>query len=176
MNYRYLAPIVSICLLTSAVGSARYETTQPAARSTFRWPAGKRAAISLTFDDGRPSQIDNGVPLFDRHGVKVTFYVSPSGVRERLPGWKKAAAGGHEIGNHSMNHPCSGNFPWARQHALEDYTLERIRAEMTEANKSVQELVGVTPHTFAYPCGETYVGRGRNLKSYVPLVAELFRA
>ena len=176
MNYRYLAAIVSICLLTSAVGSAQYETTQPAAKSTFRWPAGKRAAISLTFDDGRPSQIDNGVPLFDRHGVKVTFYVSPSGVRERLPGWKKAAAGGHEIANHSLNHPCSGNFPWARQHALEDYTLERIRAEMTDANKAIQELVGVTPRTFAYPCGETYVGRGRNLKSYIPLVAELFRA
>jgi beta-glucosidase len=176
MNFRHLAAIAALCSLTSAAGSAQYQTTQPSARSSFRWPEGKRAAISLTFDDGRPSQIDNGVPLFDRYGVKVTFYVSPSGVRERLPGWKKAAANGHEIGNHSLNHPCSGNFPWSRDHALEEYTLDRIREEMTEANRSVRELVGVTPQTFAYPCGETYVGRGRTLKSYIPLVAELFRA
>jgi hypothetical protein len=27
-------------------------------RRPFRWPAGKRAAISLTFDDARVSQID----------------------------------------------------------------------------------------------------------------------
>ena len=145
-------------------------------KASIRWPEGKRAAISLTFDDARPSQIDNGIPVLDRYGVKATFYVSPSALRERLAGWKKAAANGHEIGNHSMNHPCSGNFPWSRQYALEDYTLERIREELTGANRSIQELVGVVPQTFAYPCGETYVGRGRSLKSYIPLVAELFRA
>ena len=176
MNFRHPAAIASICFLASAIGSAQYETTKPAAKSEYRWPEGKRAAISLTFDDARPSQIDNGIPVLDRYGVKATFYVSPSALRERLAGWKRAAANGHEIGNHSMNHPCSGNFPWSRQYALEDYTLERIREELTGANRSIQELVGVVPQTFAYPCGETYVGRGRSLKSYIPLVAELFRA
>ncbi len=29
----------------------------------FRWPDGKRAAISLTFDDARFSQIDCGLPI-----------------------------------------------------------------------------------------------------------------
>ena len=28
--------------------------------------------------------------------------------------------------------------------------------------------------TFAYPCGQTFVGRGRGTQSYVPVVAELF--
>ena len=27
---------------------------------------------------------------------------------------------------------------------------------------------------FAYPCGQTFIGRGQNTRSYVPVVAELF--
>jgi beta-glucosidase len=176
MTFRHLVAIASICILSAVVGSAQYETAQPRTRSEFHWPDGKRAAISLSFDDARPSQVDNGIPILDRYGVKATFYASPSRLGERLEGWKKAAANGHEIANHSMNHPCSGNFAWSRDHALEDYTLEMMRQELTGANKAIQELVGIVPQTFAYPCGETWVGRGGNLKSYVPLVAELFHA
>ena len=44
------------------------------------------------------------------------------------------------------------------------------------ANRRITELLGVTPRTFAYPCGQTYVGRGRQTHSYVPVVAELFLA
>lgn len=147
-----------------------------AASSTFAWPQGKRAALSLSFDDARPSQVDNGVPLFDRHGVKVTFYLTPSRINERLEQWKKAAAAGHEMANHSMVHPCSGNFAWSRSRALEDYTIDKMRTELTEANDEINRLLGVRPKTFAYPCGQTFTGRGRNLQSYVPLVAELFVA
>ena len=93
----------------------------------FSWPAGKRAAISLTFDDARFSQIDNGLPLLDEYGTKATFYVLIRPLEERLSDWKKAAANGHEIGNHTMTHPCSGNFPFARERALENYTLEKMR-------------------------------------------------
>ncbi|MBL7187113.1 MAG: polysaccharide deacetylase family protein [Phycisphaerae bacterium] len=144
-------------------------------REDFRWPEGKRAAISLTFDDARRSQITNGVPLLDEYGVKATFYVSLGNLEERLDAWKAAAAGGHEIGNHTLTHPCSGNFSFiGDDRALEDYTLERMRAELVESNATVERLLGVTAVSFAYPCGQKYVGRGRNIESYVPLVAEHF--
>ena len=146
------------------------------ANTPFPWPEGKRAAVSLTFDDGRASQVDVGVPLFERLGGKVTFYVNPGAVERRLDGWKKAVAAGHEIGNHSLNHPCSGNFPFARKKALEEYTLERMRHEIVEGARQIKELLGVEPKSFAYPCGQTFVGRGRDLKSYVPLVAELHQS
>jgi len=145
-------------------------------KPAFPWPEGKRAAVSLTFDDGRTSQADVGAPLFDRLGAKVTFYVNPAAVERRLEGWKKAAAAGHEIGNHSLNHPCSGNFPFARQKALEEYTLEKMRHEITEGALRIKQLLGVDPKSFAYPCGQTFVGRGRDLKSYVPIVAELHQS
>ncbi len=142
--------------------------------SGFRWPAGKRAAVSLTFDDARPSQIDRGIPILDAHGVKATFYVSPANLPRRLDGWRAAVANGHEIGNHTMTHPCSGNFAFARANALEDYTLERMETELLNANAECDRLLGVVPRTFAYPCGQSFVGRGESLKSYVPLVARHF--
>jgi len=133
-------------------------------------------AISLSFDDARPSQVDVGVPLFDSYGVKATFYVTPSRVEERLSEWRKAVATGHEIGNHSVRHPCSGNFPWAREKALEDYTLAQMDAELEQANEQVVKMLNVRPVTFAYPCGQKFVGRGKDVRSYVSLVAARFLA
>ena len=140
----------------------------------FPWPNGRRAAVSLTFDDARLSQVDRGLGILDAHGAKATFYVSPGNMPLRLGGWRKAVANGHEIGNHTLSHPCSGNFLFARHNALEDYTLERIETEILNANAEVDRLLGVVPRTFAYPCGHSFVGRGESVRSYVPLVARHF--
>lgn len=140
----------------------------------FSWPVGKESAISLSFDDARYSQVEGGTALLDSLHTQATFYVVPAAVEERLAGWKKAVANGHEIGNHSLYHPCSGNFVWSRAHALENYTLDSMKAELTQANDKIQKLLGVKPIVFAYPCGQKFVGRGIHTKSYVPLVAEMF--
>lgn len=143
-------------------------------KTTFEWPEGKKMAISLTWDDARNSQVLIGTPLLDKHGIMATFYVIPSAVEEELEGWRRAVENGHEIANHSLNHPCSGNFLWARDKALEDYSLNQMATELIEANKTLTKLLGVTPTEFAYPCGQTFVGRGTETKSYVPVVAEQF--
>ncbi len=161
-------PLFPLALLLSVLAFAQQPST------SFTWPEGKRAALSLSFDDARQSQVDVGVALLDKQKVKATFYVVPSAVERRLEGWKKVVASGHEIGNHSLNHPCTGNFPWSRQKALEDYTVEKMRDELKQANRRIKELLGVTAESFAYPCGQAFVGRGIDTKSYVPLVATLF--
>ncbi len=142
----------------------------------FPWPEGKRMALSLSFDDARTTNVKQGTDLFDQYGVRVTFYVVPSNVQKDLPGWKKAVASGHEMGNHSIVHPCSGNFVWSRGSALETYTIGQMRAELEEANRRIKELLGVTPVTYAYPCGLTTLGRGARAQSFVPVIADLFTA
>lgn len=141
-----------------------------------RWPEGKSAAVSLSFDDGRLSQIDLGMAILDGAGIRATFYVLPSAVEERLEGWRAAVARGHEIGNHTLSHPCSGNFLFSRKNALEDLTLARLAEDIDAAQDGLFRLLEVAPQTFAYPCGQTFVGRGRDVASYVPLVAERFLA
>jgi len=142
----------------------------------FPWPDGKKAAVSLSFDDARLSQVDTGLALLKKKGVKVTFFVQPSGVEKRLAGWKQAVTDGHEVGNHSLTHPCTANYAFSRHNALEDYDLARMAQQLDGANQEIYKLLGVKARTFAYPCGQKFVGRGKNVKSYVPLVAERFVA
>jgi peptidoglycan/xylan/chitin deacetylase (PgdA/CDA1 family) len=142
----------------------------------FKWPEGKQMALSLSFDDARQSQVEGGTALLDQYDVKATFYLVPRAMKEKLDGWKKAVASGHEIGNHSLLHACSGNFAWSRDKAIENYTLEKMRSEILQCNREIEQALGVVPKVFAYPCGQTYVGRGVDTKSYVPIVAELFTA
>lgn len=166
---------LGILLVSTMVIMTPYESSPRAEKDKpFPWPEGKRCAISLTFDDARPSQIDTGIPLFNRYGVKATFYISPGNLEKRLEGWKGAAAAGHEIGNHTQTHPCSGNFAFARDNALEEYTLDRMAEEMDGANRFIFDKLQVRAVSFAYPCGQKFVGRGEKLLSYVPLVARKF--
>jgi len=115
-----------------------------------------------------------GTRLLDQYGIKATFFVEAPAIEKQLEGWKKAVASGHEIGNHTMTHPCTGNFDWSRNNALENYTLKDMEKEMEDCNKRIEELLHVRAEVFAYPCGQKFVGRGINTKSYVPLVAQHF--
>ena len=133
-------------------------------------------ALSLTFDDARDSQIDVAIPVLEAHGLRATFFVLPARVRRRRDDWGTVLDAGHEIGNHTATHPCSANFAFSRTNALEDYTLERIEAEIDRASRRIEGLLGVRPETFAYPCGQSFVGRGEGRRSYVPVVARRFVA
>lgn len=138
----------------------------------WAWPEGKRMAVSLSFDDARLSQADVGFGVLDKLGLKGTFYVLPSAVKRRHEAWRAAAEAGHEIGHHSFTHACTANY--RRTNALEDWTLERMAEDLDKATAEIDELLGVKPVSFAYPCGQKFVGRGAGTRSYVPLIAERF--
>ena len=162
-------------------GLARIHRARDSRRDSRRnsrgvWPEGRSAALSLTFDDARSSQARVGLPALDRLGVAATFFVLPDAVATEATAWREATAAGHEIGNHTMRHPCSGNFAWSRGRALEEYTLDAFRDEIDDADRRLHDLLGLRPAVFAYPCGHTFVGRGRETQSLVPLVAERFAA
>jgi peptidoglycan/xylan/chitin deacetylase (PgdA/CDA1 family) len=102
-------------------------------------------SIRLTIDDG-PDPHDTPVllDLLDRHRIKAVFF---------MIGWKVAAhpelvrevlRRGHEIGNHTMNHPqasfwCAG--PW------------RTRREILECQEVIDKVAGVKPRWFRAPVG-----------------------
>jgi hypothetical protein len=68
--------------------------------------AGFRGAVSYTFDDSQPSQIEHYAEL-QAAGVPMTFYLS-SGWADTSPlyeaTWRRAVRDGHEIGNHTIHH------------------------------------------------------------------------
>jgi peptidoglycan-N-acetylglucosamine deacetylase len=164
----------SLLLIINLVCAQGYESVNNSAGKAFHWPEGKQMALSLSFDDARFSQVEKGIPLMDQYGISGTFYVSPGAMLERVEEWKDAVSAGHDIGNHTLVHPCSGNFPWARDKALENYTLEEMANELDSASNLIHNVLGIWPSSFAYSCGQTFVGRGVDTRSYVPLVAERF--
>jgi peptidoglycan/xylan/chitin deacetylase (PgdA/CDA1 family) len=164
----------AVILATTLGGGQAAAQTGEAAAKQFHWPNGKRVAVSMTFDDARTSQVDRGLDLFAKYGVKATFFLESRNVAQRLAGWKRAVAEGHEIANHSTTHPCTGNYAFSRSNALEDYSLEMMAKDIDGASAEIERLLGVKPVTFAYPCGLKFVGRGLDVRSYVPLVAERF--
>jgi peptidoglycan/xylan/chitin deacetylase (PgdA/CDA1 family) len=119
------------------------------------------------------------VPLLSKFGFKATFYVNPTKDYKRtLKPWREVSEQGHEIGNHSLMHPCSCNFSFSRstKNCLEKTTLDDIRADILEAHRRIREVIPRGSKTFAYPCYETSIGRSLTKKSYVPIVAETFLA
>ena len=124
----------------------------------------KKCAVVLTYDDALNTHLDNVIPLLDSLGFKATFYLSASfpGCKNRLNDWKKAAAEGHELGNHTLFHPCIGNMPgreWVQpDYDLSRYTVKRIVDESRMTNIFLQALDGKTQRTFAYPCGDMKIG------------------
>lgn len=145
-------------------------------KQPFNYPNAMRNAVSLTFDDGLASQVLVAIPLLEKYQVRATFYVLPFHVSQQVGAWRAAAQAGQEIGNHTNAHTCTGNFHWLRKsnQGLEQVDLDFIRSDIERAQQYIQRTLGVTPKQFAFPCGNTFVGRGRQVQSYVPLVADMF--
>jgi len=142
------------------------------AQTGFRWPNSKRLAVSLTWDDARVSQIDTGLKLLEDLQLEGTFYLSLPAMKKRVDGWKEMMRQGHEIGNHSTAHACTGNYRFTR--ALEDFTIEEMSKDIDNANQEIEATLGVKPRQFAYPCGQKFIGRGKTAQSYIPLIADKF--
>ncbi|TYT26947.1 polysaccharide deacetylase family protein [Luteimonas viscosa] len=156
-------------LLLSSLACA----AQPA---SFAWPGGQRAAVSLSYDDAVPSQLDNAIPALDRHGLKGTFYLTLGAdtVRERLQDWRAAARNGHELGNHSLFHQCSAKGPgreWVQpEQDLDATTVAQMRAQVELANAMLHAIDGSTEFTYTAPCGDRLASDG----NYIDAVAPLF--
>ena len=77
----------------------------PGNLTILNW-AGFKAAISYTFDDGQPSQVQNYAQL-QAEEVPLTFYIC-AGWSNSSPNfdtvWSQAVRDGHEIGNHTFHH------------------------------------------------------------------------
>lgn len=141
------------------------------------WPGDTAGAVSLTFDDGMRSQFEVGVPLLNRFELQATFYVNPRDENLVMADrWAEAAASGHEIGNHTISHPCSKNFPFIAETgrlALEEMRWAEMAWEVAETNRRLaQVLPDQGAVSFAYPCYQPFLGKGAMRVSYVPLVLE----
>jgi peptidoglycan/xylan/chitin deacetylase (PgdA/CDA1 family) len=154
---------------------AEISTSTPFAGGKFAWPPGKRAAVSLTYDDALKSQLDNAAPALLEHHLRGTFFITEI-AKNDADRWRAMSKRGHELAAHTMRHPCDGAQSWvAKGNALQDYDAPRMETELGE-NIAMLKALGVKegPLTFAYPCGSTWIGT--SYESYTPIVKRHFVA
>jgi peptidoglycan/xylan/chitin deacetylase (PgdA/CDA1 family) len=151
---------------------------------------GALAAVSLTYDDGLDTHLATVIPALDKAGLKGTFFLSNfEGVDHKwaLPNlkdpllprhlaWQAAGAEGHELADHTVNHPCNSASKAANYH-LTDYDLPRMSAELDDSIARLKRLGAAEPITFGYPCMSDKIGLGPAPGTdYSPLVAARFLA
>lgn len=132
------------------------------AQSGLPWQ-GKKCAVVLTYDDAIDQHLDNAVPLLDSLGLKATFYITAysSSMQARMSEWKLLAVRGHELGNHTLFHPCMGGpgREWVKpEYDMKNYTVQRMIDETRMTNIFLQSLDGKTRRTFAFTCGDMKIG------------------
>ncbi|AHW59127.1 sialate O-acetylesterase [Draconibacterium orientale] len=129
----------------------------------FTWPNGAKAAVVFTYDDALDCHLDIAVPQLDEFGLKGTFFCTGNSpcLYNRTEEWRAITKRGHELGNHTLFHPCDGTGQdWVKpEYDLRAYTPEQIVAELKTANTLLKAVDGNTERSYGYTCSN-YVANG----------------
>jgi len=148
-----VAPVTRILL--AAVLLAACST----AHAQIDWPKGKQAAIVLTYDDALQSQLEFAVPQLAETRFKGTFFLDGDISPADMVRWRKAQAAGHELGNHSLFHPCPrAMLPDRVQYLTDNYDVARMLGEIAVMNNVLFGIDGRERRTYSVPCSQMLVG------------------
>jgi peptidoglycan/xylan/chitin deacetylase (PgdA/CDA1 family) len=107
-------------------------------------PTAPPNAISLTIDDGpHPEWTPKMLDLLAEHDVKATFSLIGIQVKQFPHLVQRIAAAGHQICNHTMNHPLE----------IAEMSSRHVDREITEANDRIGDAAGIAPKYFRSPGG-----------------------
>jgi len=153
------------------------------ARTQFRWPKGTTGAVSLTYDDGLPCHFEYVASDLEAAGLRGTFnvIVGRPTFRDHWAAWKALAARGHELGNHTVFHPCRSDPDKPRPlldpgYNLSDYSEKRFRDELELASWMLTQIDRKRERTYANTCHHNSLGRGDAEKSLEPILRDYFVA
>lgn len=142
-----------------------------------RVPGGRRCIVSLCYDDALPCHYENVAPLLERHGLRGTFYPHlQSRFLTDVARWRDVAAAGHELGNHTVFHPCYDEKWLDRTYHLRHYTPQRWRDEVKLANAVLATVDGCSLRTFGNTCHDNRLGEGDHSVLIETLAPEFFVA
>ncbi len=128
------------------------ETSNPMTSPTLAlYPQDRKAALSLTFDDGFLMEVNDTLEILDPLGLKGTFFIIPEGMGEGVEGsarfipWDRAKqmhVDGQEIGTHG--------FTKFKLHEVADDQLDQL---VNGSRQMIIDQIGVTPVSYAAPGG-----------------------
>ena len=103
--------------------------------------------IILTFDDANEDNYTNAFPIMKKYGMTGVLYLPYDYIGGdgylTVDQIKEMAAAGWEVGSHSLTHPN-----------LTILDQPRLRAEIVDSRKKLEQMLGLPILTFAYPFGD----------------------
>jgi peptidoglycan/xylan/chitin deacetylase (PgdA/CDA1 family) len=134
-------PPVAVSAPSRPAGGAESGQDWPGAGeglNLVRGPRGEKR-ICMTFDGGSTAEV--AVDVLDalhEHGIKTTIFLTGEFIRKYPDLVRRMAAEGHELGNHTMNHPHLA------PHYKRDpqWTKERVQKELLDADRAFYHLLG----------------------------------
>ena len=122
----------------SPTGAASAWPGMGEALNLIRGPGGRKRLL-LSFDGGSTAEVATEVlDLLKARGIHTTLFLTGAFIRRFPILVKRMAAEGHEIGNHTMNHPHFA--PGMKRDPK--WTRERIQRELLEADAALVRLLG----------------------------------
>lgn len=97
--------------------------------------------VALTFDDGPGGHTERLLDILAAHQVKATFYTIGQQVERHPSTIRRMAAAGHQIGNHTYDHP-----------QLTAVSADAVRQQIATTD-ALLRAQGVTPSTVRPPYG-----------------------
>jgi sialate O-acetylesterase len=155
---------------SAGLPASPFRTDEQNIDETKPWK-GKKCAVALTYDDALNVHLDKVAPALDSLHLKGTFYLTASSeaARNRISDWRTAAANGHELGNHTIYHPCDATGPgmsWVKpERDLSKYSLAKIQEEIRMCNAYLKAIDGKNERTFAFTCGHKKVAEGEFIQT-----------
>ena len=130
----------------SAAPSGTAQRTAPAAEPSAKPSAKPYCArykcIALTFDDGPWPYTPALLDTLKKHKAKATFFVLGRKVVNRMELTRRIGREGHEIGNHTWDHPI-----------LTELSDEQIVEEITSTQEIIHQATGKYPAMMRPPSG-----------------------
>lgn len=115
------------------------------------FPGDRKAALSLTFDDGFRNEVRDATEILDPLGIKGTFFLIPAGLEdgvENMISWPEARAllaSGHELGTHG--------YTKFKLHEVENSLLEEL---VNGGWRTIRDRTGVAPVSYAVAGGSDW--------------------
>lgn len=124
-------------------------------------PSIENPVIALTFDDGPSPYTVELLDMLQSKNVKATFFLLGEQI-DKFGGEivKRIASEGHELGNHSYDHPIL---------TRENFTQEQVVNQLKMTSEKIYQAAGANPTVFRPPTGsfnETVLAVAKSMNMY----------
>lgn len=104
----------------------------------------KHGGVVMTFDDRNFDDWIDALPLFDKFGVKATFFISGKIDAQAVSAIRQLRNHGHAIGAHSVHHLKAVEY--CQERSPEEFLRNEIQPQLDEL-----QAAGISAAAFAYP-------------------------